>query len=134
MVIPELDRAGLRKFALTTGGLIAVHFGLFLPWLFNFGWQWWAVILGAVLMLWGLILPASLRGFYRLWMRFAFALNKVTSPVIMGAIFYCVLLPTGLIMRALTRRDPMNRTMQKETESYRITSEEDVESDLRNPF
>ena len=41
--IPELDRAGLRKFGLTTGAIVALLFGLFLPWLFDFGlprWPW----------------------------------------------------------------------------------------------
>ena len=33
--IPQLDKAGLRKFGITTGILIAVLFGLFIPWLFE---------------------------------------------------------------------------------------------------
>ena len=31
--IPELDRKGLREFGLVTGGIVAVLFGLFFPWL-----------------------------------------------------------------------------------------------------
>ena len=33
--IPELDREGLRQFGLTTGGIVAVLFGVVLPWLFD---------------------------------------------------------------------------------------------------
>jgi hypothetical protein len=31
--IPALDRNGLRRFGITTGGIIAALFGLFFPWL-----------------------------------------------------------------------------------------------------
>jgi hypothetical protein len=39
--IPELDKAGLRRFGLTTGIIVAVLFGIVLPWVFNLGWPTW---------------------------------------------------------------------------------------------
>ena len=46
--IPELDRAGLREFALVTSGVIVGLFGLFLPWLFDLKWPTWPWILAAI--------------------------------------------------------------------------------------
>ena len=34
--IPELDSAGLRQFGLMLGGILAVVFGIILPWT----WEW----------------------------------------------------------------------------------------------
>ena len=51
--IPELDHAGLRRFGLTTGALIAGIFGLLLPWLFDArypAWPWLAAALAAQLL------------------------------------------------------------------------------------
>ena len=132
--VAELDRAGLRRFALTTGGLVALLFGWLLPWLFGFNWQPWAVLVGGLLIVWGVVAPGSLGLIYRGWMGLALLLNKVTSPVIMGVVFFLVLLPMGLIMRGVARRDPLHRALQAQAKSYRVTYEPDEHSDLRNPF
>ena len=47
--IPELDAAGLRRFALVTGAILAVLFGVLLPWLFGFGFPLWPWIVAGVL-------------------------------------------------------------------------------------
>ena len=68
--IPTLSRKGLREFAIVTGGVLAVIFGLLLPWIFDNSYPYWPWIVWAVLSAWGLIAPMSLRPVYRLWMRF----------------------------------------------------------------
>ena len=132
--IPELDASGLRRFALTTGGGIGVLFGLVLPWIFDLVLPLWPWVACLFLVLWGLVLPRSMGGFYRLWMRLAFMLNKITSPIILSSVFFLVLLPTGLIMRWFGRRDPLHRDLDPEVESYRDVHGDDAHSDLRNPF
>ena len=67
--IPELDTPGLRKFGITTGLIIALLFGLALPYLFEWPWPRWPWIVGAVLIGWALVLPASLKQVYLNWMR-----------------------------------------------------------------
>jgi hypothetical protein len=88
--IPELDAKGLRSFALTTGGIVVALFGLLLPWLLDLGFPIWPWVLAAVLGVWGLAAPATLRPVYRGWMRFGLLASRITTPIILGIVFYVV--------------------------------------------
>jgi len=131
--IPELDRRGLRNFGLTFAGIVAVLFGLLLPWVFGHANPVWPWIVAAIFVLWSLALPKTLRVFYRLWMRFGLLLNAVMSRVILGIVFYLVVLPTGLIFR-LRGRDPMRRSFDRNLESYRATSHRVPPEHMERPF
>jgi hypothetical protein len=91
-----------RKFALTVGtaflGLAAI--------------AWWrgreipVVLLGGVgAILWvaGLLVPSRLGGLHRAWMGLAHAISKVTTPVFLGVIYFAVMMPIGIVMRAAGR-------------------------------
>jgi Kef-type K+ transport system membrane component KefB len=131
--IPELDRGGLRNFALTTGGIVLGLFGLLLPWLLGRGIPVWPWIVGGVLILWGLLAPESLRPVYRIWMRFGLLLNKVTSPLIMSLVFFVVITPLGLLRR-LAGRGQMTRGRDRSVKSYRLPSKKPDAEDLERPF
>jgi len=130
--IPELDRKGLREFALVTSGIVVGLFGLLLPWLFDFGWPLWPWILAAVLVTLGLAAPMSLRPVYKIWMRFGLILSKVTTPIIMALVFFLVITPIGLIRRRLSA-DPMARNFH-DGASYRVSSEGMPPKNLERPF
>ena len=63
--IPDLDKKGLREFALVTSGVIVGLFGLLLPWLFKLGWPTWPWVLAAILVTLGFVAPMVLRPVYR---------------------------------------------------------------------
>jgi saxitoxin biosynthesis operon SxtJ-like protein len=66
-----------------------------------------AVVLGALggaLVVGGLLVPDRMDPIYRGWMRLAAAISKVTTPVVMGALYFLVLTPTGLLLRAFGHR------------------------------
>jgi hypothetical protein len=147
--IPELDSKGYRDFALTTGGIVAVMFGLFFPWLLerplptwpmaNFGltspwiyisWPWLFFI---VLSAWGVIAPMSLRPVYTNWMKFGLLLSKFTTPIIMGLVFYIMFAPLGLLMR-LFGKDAMARKLDKSAATYRVPSVKSPSKNLEKPF
>ncbi|MEM7540546.1 MAG: SxtJ family membrane protein [Pseudomonadota bacterium] len=131
--IPELDSKGLRDFALTTGGIVMVLFGLVFPWLLDVKIPVWPWILGSALMFWGLIAPASLRRVYRLWMRFGLVMSKVMTPLILGIAFIVMFIPIGILMR-LFGRDPMQRKIDPELFSYREHSAPTAPEDMERPF
>lgn len=133
-VIPELDRLGLRKFAFTTGGIVAVLFGLLIPWAFDFSYPRWPWIICAVLVVWGAVHPPSLGPVYYWWMRFGLLLNKVTTPIIIGVVFVFVLIPTAVFMRYVMRKDPLNRSFETNLASYRIQSRKPQPDNLTRPF
>ncbi|MCU0621043.1 MAG: SxtJ family membrane protein [Gemmatimonadales bacterium] len=56
--------------------------------------------LGAALVVAGLIIPGLLGPVYRAWMGLALVLSKVTTPIFMGIVYFVVLTPIGLVMRA----------------------------------
>ena len=57
--------------------------------------------LGGTLLLAGILVPGMLGPVYRAWMGFAHAISKVTTPIFMGVVYFIVLTPVGLLMRAL---------------------------------
>lgn len=131
--IPQLDNKGLRRFALTTGAAIALIFGAFLPWLFAHSYPYWPWVILAILGAWGVIAPASLKPIYRGWMKFALLISKVTTPIILGAVFFLVIFPVSLVFRLL-RNDPMRRRFERDVQTYRVKSEKPQRSSLENPF
>jgi len=132
-VIPELDRKGLRDFGLLTGAIVAGLFGLFFPWALGASYPLWPWILFGILGGWALLLPDSLKPVYRGWMRFGLLLSRVTTPIIMGTVFFVVIAPVALILR-IGRWDAMHRRLDPEVESYRVPSKETPKENLENPF
>ena len=131
--IPELDRKGLREFGLITGSIIAALFGLVFPWLLGNDIHVWPWAVGGGLVFWALAVPDSLRVVYRQWMRFGLLVSKITTPVILGIVFFVVIFPAALVMK-IAGRDPMARTLDKHAKSYRIVSRKAPNKNLEKPF
>ena len=131
--IPELDGKGLRHFALVTAGIVALLFGLVLPWVFGFDLPLWPWVLGGALAIWGLMAPRSLRPVYLGWMRFGLLLSKVTTPLVLGIVFLLLIVPAGLIMRWVAR-DPMARSLDSRAGSYRVQSRRPARENMEKPF
>ena len=123
----------LRSFAFTTGAVVAVLFGLLLPWIWDFSYPRWPWIFFAIFAVWGLVAPESLRGIFHGWMRVGRLVSKVTTPLLLGAVFFVVLMPVGLLLR-LIRHDPLNRRFDASSESYRVDQRDAQKSKLENPY
>lgn len=132
-IIPELDSKGLRNFGLTTGLIAGILFGLIIPWLFGQRLPIWPWVLLAVLVVWALLAPSTLRPVYRGWMRLGLMISRVTTPLILGIVFYIVVMPFGLVRRVLGR-DPMSRAFDPEISSYRVESETTSREYLEHPY
>ncbi len=96
-------RRELRQFAYVVGGAFVALAAV----------SWWRghpgragalALLGAPLALAGLLAPARLGGVYRRWMALAHAMSRVTTPVLMAAIYFGVLTPTAFLLRLRGRR------------------------------
>ncbi|MFT4585668.1 MAG: hypothetical protein ACI915_004213 [Gammaproteobacteria bacterium] len=131
--IPELDRKGLREFGLVTGAVFVGLFGLFFPWLLDLNSPTWPWLLGTGLAIWGLAAPTTLRPVYRAWMRFGLLISKITTPIVLGVVFFLVIFPTGFVMR-LFRRDPMTRQIDEKATSYRVRSTKRSKTAMERPF
>lgn len=111
----------LRKFGLVTGAIVAVLFGLLLPWLFSFAWPKWPWVISGVLWLWALAAPASLFVVYKYWMKFGHVAGWINTRIILGVMFFLIFFPVGVMMRIFTS-DPMRRKLDSGSKSYRIES------------
>ena len=61
----------------------------------------WSVIISLIFLVLGLLNSKILTTLNKLWFKFGIFLGKIISPLIMGAIFFLVVTPIGLIMRIL---------------------------------
>jgi hypothetical protein len=69
-----------------------------------------------------LLAPALLGPLNRLWLKFGALLHSITSPIILGIMFYLVILPIGLIMRLLGK-DLLRLGFDRTSSSYWIRRE-----------
>jgi hypothetical protein len=86
------------------------HEGRVWPWLGGI-----AIVFIFAAYLW----PAALKPLNWLWFKFGLLLHKVVNPIVMGLLFFGVLLPTGLIMRALGK-DLLRLKWEPNANSYWI--------------
>jgi hypothetical protein len=54
---------------------------------------------GAALVVLGLIRPLLLSPVYRAWMGLALVMSKVTTPILLGAVYFLVITPIGSLRR-----------------------------------
>jgi hypothetical protein len=100
-------------------------FGLAIP--------YWPFLLAAALIAWSIAAPKTLNALYRPWMKLGLAINRLTTPIIMGLVFFFIITPVSLIMK-LIRRDPMARGFDQSVDSYRKASRKAPRVSLERPF
>lgn len=88
--------------------------------------------LSASLLLGAFIRPTALEPVHRGWMALALQISKVTNPIFLGVVYYLVLTPTGLVMRALGRRPIVHEP--DENGSYWIRREHGQTRDMHRQF
>jgi hypothetical protein len=102
MLIEEIKnikstKKDLRNFALTIG-IVLILIGLFLI-LFKSKVLLILFFIGTVLILIGYIMPVVLLPFQKLWMIIAVLLGWLSTRIILGLLFYCVITPIKFISK-----------------------------------
>jgi hypothetical protein len=131
--IPELDAKGLREFGLVTGAAVVALFGLFFPWMLQREWPVWPWAIAAPLWLLALIRPSWLRGTYRAWMRFGLLASRLMTPLMLGIVYFGMISPMAMVRR-LMGKDPMQRALHPDQNSYRVQSPKSPKEKLERPF
>jgi hypothetical protein len=103
------------------GLVFAVVFTLIglLPPLFGGPARAWALVLAAAFLATALVFPARLAPLNRLWMRIGLLLHRIVSPIVLGIMFFVVITPIGIAMRALGK-DPLRLRFDRAAGSYWI--------------
>lgn len=109
-----------RSFGLTFAVVFTLLAGVSL---WKGGSAWLALLpAAAVFLLTGLFASRVLRPFNRLWHAFGMLLGRVTTPVVMAAVFCTTVVPIGLAMRA-AGRDLLRLRWDRTARSYWIARE-----------
>lgn len=124
--------AQLRAFGLLMGAILVLLFGLFLPWLRGSAWPLWPWLLALPFIVLALARPRWLQPVSRLWGRIGAVLGWINTRVLLGVVFYFVILPIGLMMRLA--RDPLARRFDAQAPTYRRHSAQPVTRNLERPF
>jgi hypothetical protein len=105
-----------RSFGLLCIAVFAL-LGLWQAWEGGSSWIWFGLAgtTGFVTV----IAPGLLTPFNRTWMHFGLFLHKIVNPLVMGAIFFCVITPAGILMRIMGR-DPLKRKYDRNEKTYWI--------------
>lgn len=106
-----------RSFGMVFAAVFAV-IGV-LPLAFGGGVRLWSLAVGAVFLLVALAVPSILAPLNRLWLRFGLLLHRIVSPLILGVMFFLVITPMGLVMRAFGK-DLLRLKFDKAARSYWI--------------
>jgi hypothetical protein len=61
----------------------------------------WSIIISFIFLILGLINSKFLSPLNKAWFKFGLILGSVIAPIVMGIVFFFVVTPTGLIMKAL---------------------------------
>ena len=82
----------------------------------------WALIVAVLLAIITFVRPQLLSPFNKIWFRFGLLLHKIINPLVMGLMFFVVISPIGMLMRALGKTTKKKRFDQN-IDSYWITRE-----------
>ena len=82
----------------------------------------WALLLAPVFGLLAAYRPHYLEPLNKLWFQFGVLLNAIVSPVVISLMFYLIVTPTAVMLRAFGK-DPLGRRFNKTTDSYWIKRE-----------
>ena len=113
-----MEHKELRSFGLLVGGIFA-GIGFWPMLLRGDDVRAWALVLAALLIGPAVVFPACLKPVHKLWMKLGHVLGWINTRIILGAIFFGVVTPMGLIRR-LFRKDSMGRRTKTDVDSYRL--------------
>jgi hypothetical protein len=93
------------------------------------------LVIGLMFLIAALVIPGLLSPLNRLWMWFGRRIQVIVNPVVMVILFYGVIFPVGLIMRAFGK-DPFQQRRDPHATTYWIERSPDADrlSSMKNQF
>ena len=94
--------------------------------------KFWSVGLSLIFLLLGLLNSKLLTPLNKAWHNLGLLLGLIVSPIVMAAIYFLVVSPTGFIMRLLGK-DLLKLKFDKNIKSYWINRDK-IKSTMKNQF
>lgn len=84
--------------------------------------RYWALLIAAAFLMAALIFPKILSPLNRIWTKFGMLLHHIVNPIVLGILFFAVITPIALLMRA-RGKDLLRMRLDKAANSYWIERE-----------
>jgi hypothetical protein len=127
--VPEKE---LRSFGLTVGVVFVVIAFWPVVWRGE-ALRVWAVIPGVLLAVMGVSCPKILAPVFKMWMKIGHVLGWINARIILGAVFFVIITPMGLIMR-MFGWDSMSRSLIPSQNTYRVVRPPRLPSHMKHQF
>jgi len=85
----------------------------------------WLILLAFIFLILGIMESKLLSPLNRLWFKFGIMLGAIVAPIVMGAIFFIVVTPIGIVMRIMGK-DLIRKKLNKNSKSYWIKREKPI--------
>lgn len=112
-----ISKKKLRDFGLLIGFGFPIFIGFIIPYLFGHGFKLWTFFIGIPILTLGIIKPSLLFYPFKFWMILGEILGWINSRIILGCIFFLVLIPISFFMK-IFGYDPLKK-INKDISSYR---------------
>ena len=89
----------------------------------------WSAIISVIFL--GLLNSSILSPLNKIWFKFGILLGSFISPIVMGLIFFTIVTPTALILRAFGKN--LLQLKKNDKKVYWI-KKNDIKSDMKNQF
>ena len=108
-------RGSDRTFGLVFAGFFAIV--ALLPWVRGGPFRVWALPVASGLLLVAVARPRLLRPLNWLWFQLGLLLQRITTPILLGLVFFAVLTPVAIVRRFLGA-DPLRLKRASPTGTY----------------
>ena len=89
------------------------------PLLNNHEIRFWSLIIGFIFLFLGMVKSPLLKPLNLIWFKFGLFLGKLIAPIIMGIVYFIVVLPTSLLLK-LFKKNYLNINYERNKDSYWI--------------
>jgi hypothetical protein len=127
------DTRELRRYGLGLAAVVVIASWLVIPWLRERPMPAWPLMVGGVLALLALAWPAGVWPVHRALLPMARLLAVVNTWLLLGAVFFGILLPVGWALRRFGRLQ-YRTGFEPDLKSYRVDVPADHASRLEEPF
>ena len=127
----SISEKQLREFGFLIGFGFPIIIGWIMPAISGHFFRSWSLLVGFPILILGIIKPSLLSIPYKFWMKLGHILGWINSKIVLGLVYFIILLPIALIMK-IFGYDPLRKKKSNQI-SYREIKE-DNEVDLKRIF
>ena len=133
MKISNPSKKELKSFGLIMGVILIGFFGAIFAFIFENLFSLIFFILGMGFIFMACFFSEMLRPVYIIWMKFGLFMNRITTPILLGIVFYFFITPLAMVMR-LFGKEVLQLKFDKDTITYRVQSIKRTRESMEKPF